>query len=217
MGNKKIDEEAEGGEDFMSMSITFPTANGRCLGLTSLVALGALALSLPARSDSLVGDTVQSVFQAPSLNPGDNLWDNVGGATTAIPIPAVVGAGLEYSLNGVITADFWANTLSIRINGTGVIGDSLVYDFTDLDWTDIVGVISNVSITHNDFAGLTFSFGPDSLHVEIPNQQFSNSRVDFLFEAGPGSEVPESSSIAGLILGLGGLAAYAHRRSRCVA
>lgn len=176
--------------------------------VTSILLLGTLGgwvLPASVHADSLIGDTVQSVFQAPGFFPGENLWDGGGGANSATPIAAVVSGGVEYSvkLGAVLSANFGANDLSISISGVSIdpIGAKLVFDFTDVDWTDSAADIGGFDMVHSDFAGVIHSFGPHSLHVEIPDQSipFDTSTVDFALI----SAVPEASTVAGTIAVIG--------------
>jgi hypothetical protein len=136
---------------------------------------------------------------------------------SSTPIAAVVGPGVEYSVtyNATFYADFGPDTLSLGITGVFTnIGSNLVYDFTNLNWTAIAANIGNVSLTHSDFSDVTFSFGPDSIHVEIPEQALPHQlqTVDFLIT--PTSAVPEPSSLALLGVSGIGLVISAYRRRR---
>ena len=114
------------------------------LSSTIAILAGLVVLSASTVHATLIGDTITSVFEAPNLLPGDNLWDGTGGATTGTPIAAVVGAGVEYSVtfsgpagDGTFFADIGANSLSIGIfhpiSFPIPIGDNVRYDFMDLD------------------------------------------------------------------------------------
>ena len=186
-----------------------------------LVVVGLLALGTPVYADTLIGDTVQSVFQAPNGFPGDNLWDGIDGAGTGTPIAAVVGAGHEYSitLGGIFFANLGANTLSIGIvQGEDLpLGDNVVFDFTDLDWTDLPGsIIGNVSLLNSTFTGVTVTFGPDSIHVEIPDQDVpvGVQTANFLITPGTAAAVPAPATLlllASVITGLGAVRAWRRR------
>ena len=165
-----------------------------------------------AAQASLIGDSIAGVFQAPNAIPGDNLWDDVGGATTATPITAVVGAGVEFSvtLGFTLTADLGPASLSLAMDtgSGGFIGDDLIYDFTGLD---LPGSIGNVLLSSSDLSGVTFSFDDHSIHVEIPNQTVLGGTVTVNFDI-VAAAIPEPGTLALLGSALAGLALVRRRR-----
>lgn len=170
---------------------------------------------------SLLGDSIGGVLEAPAFAPGDNLWDGLGGASTASPIAAVVGAGPEFSLlvsGGSFLADLGANSLSIALinltDQTLPIGSALLYDFTGLD---LPGRIANLLLASSTFSGITFSFSDHGIHVEIPNQNIGPGTLIATFDilAGRltgGVSVPEPGTLALFGLGCAALAAARRRR-----
>ena len=182
------------------------------------IAIIGCTLGPLSASASLVGDTVTSILEAPVVLAGDNLWDGPGGATTATPIVAVVGAGTEYSFTALATfsADLGAHSLSLGIfNPVApiVIADNLVYDFFDLDFTS--GSIVLVLLTSSDFTGVTMSWTSDSIHAEIPNQVVASgfSSADFTIVTQP-LQVPEPGALGFVGLGLVALVMTSGRRKR---
>ena len=140
---------------------------------------GAMALAVACPSTLLAdftGDEIFGVLEAPFAVPGDNLWDGVGGATTAEPVSAIVGDDVEFfvALGGDLFADFSADEIEFGIDFDGPIGDELIMEFTDLNGS---GDIVDVSILSSDFDGVSVGFTADSITINVPDQAVSNSRL----------------------------------------
>ncbi len=188
--------------------------------ITSVAVVIAAILACQNAKASLVGDEVFSVMEVPFL-PGENLWDGNSGLMIGDPIAAIVGAGVEYSVTFAFTfeADLDDSSLVLTIDPNNsnllTITDDLNYSFTDLDWVGTPGHIVDVVMVQNDFSGVTFGFGPDSINVFIPDQVVNTvSSVSFDIIAQHDNVVPEPSSLLvwSLIgLTLGGFA-WRHRR-----
>ena len=162
----------------------------------ALLVLAGLSLAVQPASASLIGDSVGGVLEFPTVAPGINEWN---GASTATPDVQVVGPGVEWDLGGVFLADLGVSTLTISVVGTGVIGDDLLYDFLGVDPSE--GSISNVILVSSTFAGLTFSFTGDRIHVTIPDQAVRGDATA-VFDI---VAAPEPATLALVLLGAAGL------------
>ena len=169
-----------------------------------------LACPISVNAD-FTGDDIFGVFEAPTVFPGDNLWDGTGGATTSDPIVATVGAGDEYSVTFGATffADFSADELVFGIDTVTptVIGDNLILDFTDLNGS---GDIIDVDVLGSDFVDVELNFGADSLSVFIPDQVADNPILNLGFTFS--SSIPEPGS-ASILLAIGAYI-FSSRRKR---
>ncbi len=136
--------------------------------LTACV-ITVLVLSAGTAGASLIGDVVLGTLEI-SGAPGSNLFS--GGAG---PLPAIVGAGIEFTSVGTgspATADLDASSLWLEIGPfPGPIGGDLTWWFEDLNWVDEPdGFIVDVELAGTNVLGITWAFGPDSIHVFFPNQ-----------------------------------------------
>lgn len=149
----------------------------RCTSVLKFVLLFALAgfvNSQTSRAD-FIDQEILSVFSAPELLPGDNLWDGLGGASIAEPTAAIVSGAIEYEVDmsvAVFFADFGSDTIDIGIeNGSGTIGADLQFDFFDFDASP---GISNVELLDSGFDGVSVEFTNGVISVSIPDQTYTD-------------------------------------------
>jgi len=135
------------------------------------ISIFMILFTTPAMAADLIGDTIAG--QLDWNNLGHNGFNaNIHDSTPTIA--TVVDPGVEFSYpttNVTYSADFNANTLTIaytsHLNKPNQV-TRLNFHFTDLNYgADIVGV----EIISNDFKQknvLNISFGPNSIHVDMP-------------------------------------------------
>ena len=177
--------------------------------LQSSIALLLLFSSSTNCLADLTGDQIFSVFEAPIFAPGENLWDDFGGATTLDPLAAIVGPGVEYfvDLGGTpFLADVGADSIEFGFDfpASTLIGDDILLSFTSLDGGN---PIDGVAIESSDFDIVQLGFTSDSISIVIPDQGYDvdNPRLNLSI-----SFVPEPSSAT--VIGLAFVALVARRR-----
>ncbi|MDX2039591.1 MAG: PEP-CTERM sorting domain-containing protein [Isosphaeraceae bacterium] len=176
---------------------------------TALVGLVLLGLAGSAQASTLIGDTVSAFVEAPSVFPGNNLFNSSGS-----PASAVVGPGVEFSvtIGGTISADFGASSLVIGLTGPfPSIGDDLIFTFSDLDF-DTGAAIAGVSLSSSDLSGVSIGFTADSIIVKIPDQRVPLSFNAVRLDITPAALVPEPATIG--LSAFGALALVGLARSR---
>jgi hypothetical protein len=185
---------------------------------TSLLAATALAVTFGTGgfAASLDGFTIQASAAYP----------NIPGSTTAGPISAVIGAGIEFA-DGQFTPffgpsfDFSGDTLTITHDQTGhASGTFNGYIFNDI--LAAIGDFSGFSILSDTFGFFSgdpsrVSFDAENLYVNFESLSFvgfsSDAQLVLKIETAGMPDVPLPAALPLMLAGLGGLAAVRRRKS----
>ena len=176
--------------------------NMKKFGLIALAAASALATANTATAATLLDNVT-----CEEIGPGGFVCNNPS---------AIVGAGVEFNINGFFDVDFSAGQLTITALQVGTLSGTILA-FTNLTtpWTS-AALISG-SVTNFDASDVTLNSG--TLRVDFSDTgtgsvgPFAPGNQFVIALAPGGGAVPEPASWAMMVLGFGLIGATLRRRA----